>query len=1308
MTQLPERFVDDVALDGVPASFAQRRMWLVSQQEQDTTAQNVLVPVRLTGQLDVAALAGAVSEVVRRHAVLRTTFRVEDGELIQVVWEARPVPLPLIDLTEAGDEQDDQMHDVFAEQESVPFDLANDPVLRARLVRLSDTDHVLVLCVHHIAIDAESTPVLYRELAAAYNAAVRGTPNPLPAPVAQYTDYALWQQEQVGGTAERQQLEYWRGKLAGIGLLDLPTDRPVPTESSGAAGFLELELDSDDVSKLAELAGSEGAGVVDGLHAVLNLLLARYSSQDDVTVGTTTTVRERSDLDQLIGYFPNTLVLRTDLTGAPSFRELLRRTATVNSDALANATLQFDTVVQELAPDRVVNRPPFFRVYFGHDEDHGALPEFDGLTAEGILPDFSTARFDLSFKVITAGNDNATLYVVYSIDLYDESTVERLLGHYRMLLADVVANPDSPAHTAAMLTPEELHDILETWNDTDGPFPDQATLHSRIEEIVDAHPDAIAVIAGDVSVTYRELDRRANQLAHRLSALGVTQETLVGTCLHRSVQYAVAVLAVLKAGGGYLPLDPDYPTDRLLFMIEDSGVWGVLTEEDIYPRLDGSTRLLNLDAEDLSDEKDTRPPANATPENVAYVIYTSGSTGRPKGIVLRHRGAVNNFADINERYGVGVDDALFAISSPSFDMSVYDLLGTLAAGATVVMPGSHETKEPARWTELVKQHNVTVWHSVPALLDLVLDHVSRQRDTTLPLRLAILSGDWIPVTLPDRVWTAAPDCVFTAQGGSTEASMDSVVFPVTSVPPEWTSIPYGHPMKNQKAWVFDKNMQLQPIGVPGEFHLGGIGVARGYLHRPELTEEKFIDFTFPNGRTERIYKTGDLARYRPDGATELLGRMDFQVKVHGLRIELGEIETAMVKHPAIAEACVVARGQRGDLSLAGFIRVAEGQSYDEQSLRDWMLETLPVHMVPSTITELEVFPINPNGKVDRNALSAIKPVVAASTGAAPTDALEERIAGVFQDILGVERIGIDDDFFDSGGDSFAAVRAMLALDSPVLVVELFKNPTVRSLARRIRTAEVDGPEVINELKAAGPQTEATLVCVPYGGGSSVGYQPLAQALSDRFALFAVNLPGHEPGRMNEEYLSFPESAKRTVADVQKRITGPVIVYGHCTGTVLAIDLARRLEEAGVELAAVYLGASLPEQDPVASLAAEKVTSDEQWAAYLTSIGGFDGALDWSTVEHMMQAGRADHVGAMNFLADSFATPPEKVKTQVHLVFGDDDPATDNFENLYTRWYHFAEKLDMTVIHGGNHYFVRNDAAELAELIDQQVPRSADV
>jgi amino acid adenylation domain-containing protein len=1301
MTQVPERLADAVSLDGVPAGFAQRQMWLVSQQEQHTTAQNVLVPLRLTGRLDVAALTAAVTELVRRHAVLRTTFRFDGDELVQVVREPGPVAVPVIDLSEAGDEQDDRVHDVFGDLEATPFDLAVDPVLRARLVRLADDDHVLVLCVHHIAIDAESVPLVHQELAAAYNAEVRGGANELPEPVAQYTDYATWQLQERDGPARHARLEHWRQQLAGLSTLDLPTDRPVPSEPSGAAGFLELPLDPDHVAALADLA--DGATVVDGLQAVLTLLLSRYSGQDDVAVGTTASVRDRAELNRLVGYFQNTLVLRTDLTGEPTFRELVARTAAVRRAALANAALPFDAVVAELAGDRAVNRSPFFRVYFGHDSDGGAPPDFDGLAVEAMLPEFSTARFDLSVKVVTAGTD-ATLYLVYSEDLYDEATMRRLLGHYATLLADVVARPDEPAHLATMLTPAELHDILVTWNDTAGEFPDQSCLHELIEQAVDRNPDAVAVIAGDDRVTYGELDARANRLAHRLRALGVTSETLVGTCLHRSAQYAVAVLAVLKAGGGYLPLDPDYPTDRLEFMISDAKVWGVLTQQDILPRLAGTTRLVDLDTEDTTTEPDSRPAPVAGPDNVAYVIYTSGSTGRPKGIVLRHQGALNNFVDINSRYGVGPGDALFAISSPSFDMSVYDLLGTLMAGATVVMPGSDETKEPARWTELVQQHNVTVWHSVPALLDLVLDHVSRQQDATLPLRQAIMSGDWIPVTLPERVWTYAPNCVFAAQGGSTEASMDSVHYPVTEVPPEWTSIPYGFPMRNQKAWVLDRNMRPQPIGVPGEFHLGGVGVARGYLHRPELTADRFVEHTFPDGRTERIYKTGDLARYRPDGSTELLGRMDFQVKVHGLRIELGEIETAMVRHPAVAEACVVARGERGDLTLAGFVRLEPGTTHDEAGLKDWLRETLPVHMVPTTIMALEKFPISPNGKVDRTALSAIRPVAAAGGGAAPADELEERIAAIWRDVLGVEELGVDEDFFSRGGDSFAAVRAMLAMDSPVPVVELFKNPTVRAIAERIRAAGTEPARVLHELRPAGPRTEATLVCVPYGGGNAMGYQPLAEALSDRFALWAVTLPGYEPTDTDVEFLPFDESVAQCAAEVLERISGPVVVYGHCMGTVLAADLARRLEEAGADVRAVYLAAHLPVQDPAESLRAEQVTSDEEWAGYLTSIGGFDGALDWSTVEHMMRAGRNDHIGSMNFLLRAYAEPPRRITAPVHCVYGDADPATEGFAERHTDWLHFAESLDVSVIPGGNHYFVRNNATELAELIDRQIER----
>jgi amino acid adenylation domain-containing protein len=1340
-----------------PTSFAQQRLWFIDQLEQGETAYSVLIPTRLRGPLDADALAASLTAVVARHEILRTTYTAVAGEPVQVVHPPAPVPLPLTDLSALTPElRREAVHRTVREEETQPFDLAAGPLVRARLLRLGADDHVLLCGVHHIAVDVPSIHLLYDELAAGYNARARGEEPLLPALPVQYSDYASWERTRMQGPERDRLLAYWRRQLDGLAPLDLPADRPAPDVASGRGGFQDRDLPVDLISGLEALAAAEGVTLFDVLVAGLVAVLARYTGQDDIAVGTVVHRRPLPELRPLIGFFANTLVLRVDVSGAPTFRELVARVAEVVRTAREHDELPFDAVVHELAPRRESNRTPLFRVYFGLDETPEVLPRFGGLDAQGMLPDFSTAKFDLGFKVRARFHDSSPpkLFSIFSVDLFDDDRINRMLGHVLTLLEEGVADPDRRVTRLPMLTRAERHDVLVTWNDTERPFPDQSCLHELFEGWVADRGEAAAVVCAGETLTYGELEAQANRLAHRLRALGVGRDTVVGVCLRRSVRQAVAVLGVLKAGGAFLPLDPEYPADRLGFMLADSGAWGVLTEQRLLDRFAAATpghgpdrgshepgrgHVLVLDAEDLDAEPTARPESLATPDDLAYVIYTSGSTGTPKGIELRHRGAVNNFTDFNERFAIGPGDAVLGVSSPSFDMSVYDLLGMVGAGGTLVLPAPEEVREPRQWARLIAEHAVTVWHSAPALLELLVEHLGRQSDQDgeqgggdrtaprasgpLPLRLALLGGDWIAVSLPDRFRALAPGAQVVALGGATEASMDSTIFLVGEVDPAWASIPYGRPMANQRAYVLDRYLEPLPVGVPGELYLAGAGLARGYRGRPELTAERFVEHAFtggtPDGRHERLYRTGDQARYRADGVLELLGRTDFQVKVHGLRIELGEIEAVLRRHPAVADAVVVARGERGRTTLAAFVRPA-GPSADrpaappdrpdppdhadrpgQEELRCWLRTSLPDHMVPADIVTLEELPTGPNGKVDRRALSTWEPA-RDSSGLPPRDPVEAGIAAVWREVLGRDRIGIDDDFFHLGGDSFAAVRTMLALDSPVPVVELFKNPTVRTLAARIRTVRTGQARLLYELTPAGRDAELTLVCLPYGGGNAVNYRQLAEALPLRFALWAAALPGHDPGTRYQPFLLAGDAARRLADEVAERISGPIVVYGHCAGATTGIELARALQERGADLRTVYVAGSLPDPDPAGSLRRADEMSDREYADHLAGIGGFAGALDSVEVEIIMRAGRHDMVEATRFFQRGPDDGAPRLELPLHCVIGDADPTTDGFASRYLDWAPYAASLDLSVIRGGGHYFIRDHAGELAALIDAQL------
>ncbi|MEV6120218.1 non-ribosomal peptide synthetase [Streptomyces sp. NPDC052077] len=659
---------------------------------------------------------------------------------------------------------------------------------------------------------------------------------------------------------------------------------------------------------------------------------------------------------------------------------------------------------------------------------------------KGCAPAAAAAPDEFELTLPEPAGDGARREALLRYDpaLFDRATADRLLDGYRTLLEDALTTPDRPVERLALLPEPELRRMLVEWNDTRADLPHESCLHTAFEDRAAGAPDAPALIGTDRSWTYREVNEAANRLAHHLRDLGIGPGRRVGICLERSFDLLVAVLGVLKAGGAYVPLDPGYPGQRLAAMTTGSSCAAVVSRSGparglplADTRPGGPTVLLDRDAELLATRPAHDPEGGATPDDLAYVIHTSGSTGAPKPIALRHRGVVNNIADLNTRYGVGPGDRVLALSSPSFDMSVYEFLGLTAAGGTVVLPDPGRAKDPEHWAELLAAHRVTVWNSAPALLDLVVGHLADTGSPPLPdLRLALLGGDWIPVTLPDRARALFPALRFTALGGATESSIHSTLYEVTETDPAWTSIPYGRPMANQRTYILDDLLQPVPPGVPGELHLAGTGLARGYLDRPEQTAERFLDWSFGPVRDERLYRTGDVARYGPDGLIELLGRSDFQVKLHGLRIELGEIEAVLRAHEDVREAVAAARPDgSGDLRLVAYVVPAPGAGPDPGAITRHAARSLPAYMVPGTVVVLDGLPLTPNGKVDRKALPEPpeEPAGERDGYAAPATETERTVAGIFATVLSVRRVGADSDFFAVGGNSLQALRAVTRL-----------------------------------------------------------------------------------------------------------------------------------------------------------------------------------------------------------------------------------------------------------------------------------------
>jgi amino acid adenylation domain-containing protein len=1088
-----------------PASFAQQRLWFIDQLVPGNVFYNVPTALRLTGLLNLIALEQAFNEIVRRHEALRTRFGIVEGQLVQVIPEQSSanaptlsINLPVIDLQQLpAEEREAEAKRLVTEESQRPFALGTGPLLRLLLLKLDETEHILLLNLHHIICDDWSIGVLIRELSAIYTAFAQNQPSPLAEVPLQYADFAHWQREWlqgVGATHEsplQVQLTYWRQQLDGIPVLNLPSDRPKSTIQSyrGATKFLELPRGLSDA--LEKRSQQEGVTLFMILLAAFQILLYRYTQQEDIAVGSPIANRNRSEIEGLIGFFVNTLVLRTDLSGNPTFQELLGRVREVTLGAYAHQDLPFEKLVEELQPERSLSNHPLFQVVFALQNAPMERLELPGLTLSSLTIDFKTTRFDLEFYLWKASDSFRSLWgerwehtegirgvVVYNTDLFDEATITRILGHFTTLLEGIIANPQARIANLPLLSPAENHQLLVEWNDTQADYPKNQCIHQLFEEQVEKSPDATAVSFEDVetrhvtSLTYRELNNRSNQLAHHLQKLGVGSEVLVGICLERSVEMIVGLLGILKAGGAYVPLDPSYPQERLNFMLEDAQVSVLLTQEKLVRQLPDAiahqdTKIqnpkvvcLDTDWNTIGQESVENPTNSVTSDRLAYVIYTSGSTGKPKGVAVPHK-AVNRLVFNTNYIQLDPTDKIAQVSNTSFDAATFEIWGALLHGAQLVGISRDVTLSPHDFASQLRQKSISVLFLTTALFQQIARDVP---DAFKSLKYLLFGGEAVDPRWVKKVLKKGPPQQLLHVYGPTEGTTFSSFYWVQEVQEEATSIPIGRPITNTQIYLLDGQLQPVPIGVAGELYIGGNGLARGYLNRPELTAEQFIPNPFSKEPETQLYKTGDLARYLPDGNIEFLGRIDDQVKIRGFRIELGEIETVLSQHPVVLQTVVIVQEDiPGDKHLVAYIVPNQEQTSMVGAqgfaplLRQFLKEKLPSYMVPSAYMVLDSLPLTPNGKVNRRALPAVDTLSLDTKEdyVAPRTSIEEELAKIWVKVLGKQQVGVHDNFFELGGHSLLATQLMsrirdtFQVELPVRL--LFEAPTVATLAKHIET-----------------------------------------------------------------------------------------------------------------------------------------------------------------------------------------------------------------------------------------------------------------
>jgi amino acid adenylation domain-containing protein len=1039
-------------------SFSQQRLWFLDQVAPGSAAYNVPFGLRLAGPLDREALAAALSEIVRRHEVLRSTFELVGERPVQVVGPPRPFELPVRDLRGLeGGHREEEIRRLSLKEARRPFDLARGPVIRASLLRLGEHEHIVQLTMHHIVCDGWSDEILLREIVALYRAFSSGLPSPLPELRIQYSDFAAWQRRELSGERLEKLLSYWRGQLTGApALLELPADRVRPAVRRARGERIPVSLPPALGAGLAELGRSRGATLFMVLLAGLDVLLGRLSGQTDLVVGTPVAGRDRLETEDLIGVFINMLALRATVRDELSFHELLAEVQRNALDAFAHQELPFDRLVEELRLAHSESHTPVFQVMLAFQtaarrtERAGS----DGFVVEGLPLSTGTAKLDLTFELAERTTGRIEGEVEYDADLFDEPTVRLLWSHFERLLAGAVADPGRPVAELPLLSEAERHQVLGEWNDTAAELCEEAWIHQAFEARAERTPEAPAVSFGSETISYRELDRRANRLAHHLRAVGAVPGGLVGVCLDRSLDLVITLLAVLKAGAAYVPIDPGYPEERRRFMLTDSGVPVLVagsTSSAAGVGFSGRLVRLDLEREEIEAQNADRPGSTPTGGHPAYMIYTSGSTGRPKGALNTHRGILNRLLWMQETFRLEASDAVLQKTPFSFDVSVWEFFWPLMVGARLVVarPGGHQ--DPTYLADLIAREAITTVHFVPSMLQAFLEEPGIDRCRAL--RRVICSGEALPASLAERHHQRLGAQLFNLYG-PTEAAVDVTTWsclPGSAAP----QVPIGRPVTNTILYVLDSRFEPVPIGRTGELYIGGIQLATGYWGRSELTAEKFVPHPFPARPGERVYRTGDLARFRPDGAIVYQGRTDHQVKVRGFRIELGEIETALLRHPAVRDAAVLVFGgpETGGARLVAYFVPEAGTAPEPAELAAFLSADLPGYMVPALFLTLAELPLSPNGKLDRRALPAPDGARPASGNpyVAPRTPLERLLSEIWAGVLQLERVGIDDGFFALGGDSMRSLQVIArgrgaGLD--LTLEEIYRNPTIRALAER--------------------------------------------------------------------------------------------------------------------------------------------------------------------------------------------------------------------------------------------------------------------
>lgn len=1303
--------------EGAQLSFAERRLWFLDQYGAQDPTYNIPVGFWLDGALDVEALEAAFRELVAAHDALHTCYPADGGEPVPRLI---PGVQPGLRIVEVADEH--EAAERLGADVRRRFDLSAELPLRAALYRVEPEQHLFLLEVHHIAADGWSLSIILDELAARYRSRRQGDgAAPVPPPSIRYRDFAAWQRQRVAADGLESELAWWRRCLSGAPeVVELPADRPRPAVASNGGARHVFDIDPS----LAELVRTKGRrdGVTPFMLALaaVTAILHRVIGAPDVVIGAPIAGRPRPELERVVGCFVNTLALRVQVDDDATVGDLLRTVRDVTLEAYEHQEVPFEKLVEDLRPQRDLSITPIFQFLLNVHNMPPLRLDLEGLHASWADIDTGTTKFDLSLAIVDGdGTMSATL--TYNTDLFEQATAERLGELFSRALEGMCCPPETRIAQLELVSPGERRRLLEDGNPSAVPAPTRRAVHQLIEEQARRVPSAVAVTCEGVDLTYAELDRRANQLAHRLRAMGAGPEVRVGLHLERSVGLIVGMLGILKSGAAYVPIDTRYPPDRVRAALRDADVALLVSEPALSDALGPlGIPTVALGESELEGEPETVPSLEVGPRNLMYVLFTSGSTGRPKAVGVEHGNYVAYLDGLMDRLGLEPGWSYAVVSTLSADLGTTNIYGALTTGGRVHVMTYDRATDPAAMAEYMARHHIDVMKLVPSHFAVLLG--ADDPRSVVPHRRLVLAGEACPPELVARALELRPAAVAQNHYGPTETTV-SMLGCDAAENTQRGVVALGSPFRGTRAYVLDARMQLVPPGLPGELYVGGTGVSRGYLGHAAATADRFLPDPYGPDPGARLYRTGDRVRHRADGTIEFLGRVDDQVKIRGFRVEPGEVEAALASHPLVERAAVRAwRDDDGDPRLVGYVTLtaADGDGNSTAAdgvpaeLRDALRRHLPDHMVPAVILTLPSLPLSANGKLDREALP--RPdrwAGGARAYEAPATPVQLQVAEAWQRVLGLERVGLDDDLFGVGGDSFKAVRIAGALPYRVPIVEMFKHPTVRELAAYIEslasgTAAAEG--ILHRLTPRGDTATVSLVCIPYGGGSAVNYRPLADALPAEVALWALELPGHDPSRADEPVEPIDRVATRCVEEILARVQTAVVIYGHCLGGALAVEVARRLEAAGRPVHGVILAGTLPSARLPGRffswvnrhLPGDRWVSSRAYHDFLKAMGGFDDVMTADDREFLIRALRHDLREAEEYYARAFDEDLPSLKAPIMCVVGEKDRATELFQERHREWGHFSDRVSLAVVARAGHYFLKHQADELAALIHRQV------